>query len=129
MLIPDDRKYSVTHEWAKVEGDKVRVGISDHAQEELGDVVYLDLPEVGRVLTKGDVFGAVESVKAVSDLYAPVSGEVVEANTDILNRTERVNESAYDEGWIILIRMSDPTELDSLLDSDAYRHMVEEASH
>ncbi len=129
MLIPDDRKYSVTHEWAKVEGDKVRVGISDHAQEELGDVVYLDLPEVGRILSKGDVFGAVESVKAVSDLYAPVSGEVVETNTDILNHTERVNESAYDEGWIILIRMSDPSELDGLLDADAYRQIVEEASH
>lgn len=108
-------------------GKLARVGITDYAQSELGDVVYVDLPEVGTEIQKGSVFGSVESVKAVSDLYAPVSGRVVEVNESLKDAPERINSSPYGDGWMIVVEMRDPAELAELLDADAYRAHVGEA--
>jgi glycine cleavage system H protein len=120
MNHPADLRYAATHEWVRVEGDRAVVGITDHAQHELGDVVYLDLPKVGQTFRAGAAFGTVESVKAVSDLYAPVSGEVIEVNEALPDAPEGVNTSPYVTGWMIAIQMSNPTELDALLDAAAY---------
>jgi glycine cleavage system H protein len=129
MSAPTDRKYTKTHEWVQTSGDTASVGITDHAQEELGDIVYLELPEVGRVLAKDEIFGTVESVKAVSDLYSPVSGEVVEANTQITDATETVNQDPFGRGWMVRIRVSSPAELEDLLSPADYDKLVEESSH
>jgi glycine cleavage system H protein len=120
MRFPEDLRYTTTHEWVRPEGDRVVIGITDYAQHELGDVIYLELPEVGRNLSAGEMFGTVESVKAVSDLYAPLSGEVVDVNAELPNRPEAVNQSPYDRGWMIALRPADPSELERLLDSAAY---------
>jgi len=120
MNTPQNLRYAQTHEWARIEGDRATIGITDFAQHELGDVVYLELPEVGRTYRKGAPFGTVESVKAVSDLYAPVSGEVVEVNTALPDAPEKVNTSPYDEGWMLVIRMSDPAESADLMEAAAY---------
>jgi glycine cleavage system H protein len=120
MNNPENLRYAATHEWVRVEGETAVVGITDFAQAELGDVVYLDLPEAGRQVIKGAPFGAVESVKAVSDLYAPVSGEVVEINQPLMDAPEGINTSPYEGGWMLKIRMSDPAEVASLLDADGY---------
>lgn len=127
--IPADLKYSKTHEWVRIEGDTVVIGITDHAQDELGDIVYLDLPEVGRILATEEQFGEVESVKAVSELFAPLSGEVVDANTGIQDKTEAVNENPYDSGWLIKLRLSKPAELDTLLSAEEYAQYVGEGGH
>jgi len=127
--VPQDLKYSKTHEWARVQGDIATIGITDHAQAELGDIVYLDLPEPGRMLAHDEQFGEVESVKAVSELYSPVSGEVVEANTAITDNTEVVNADPYGNGWLIKVRLSDPSELAGLLSADDYRKFLEEGGH
>lgn len=129
MSIPPNLKYSETHEWVHVDGEIATVGITDHAQSELGDIVYLELPEAGRILKQDEVFGTVESVKAVSDLFAPVGGEVIETNSAITDATETVNDDPYGSGWMIKIRMSDPAELDQLLDAADYERLVEEAEH
>ncbi|MEZ5530463.1 MAG: glycine cleavage system protein GcvH [Porticoccaceae bacterium] len=119
--IPSDLKYASTHEWARDEGDgTVTVGITDHAQDALGDVVYVELPEVGSTVTAGDEAGVVESVKAASDIYAPVSGEVVAVNDVLENKPETINDSPYDDGWFYKIKMSDPEELEDLLNADGY---------
>src|SRR5450432_4060127 len=110
-LIPDDLKYSKTHEWVRVQANVATIGITDHAQAELGDITYLDLPQPGRKLEADGQFGEVESVKAVSELFAPVSGEVIETHTDISDTTEVVNEDPYGNGWLIKVRLSDPAEL------------------
>ena len=115
-----DMKYSKEHEWVRLEGDIATVGISEFAQEQLGDVVFVELPEVGSVLDKGAAFGVVESNKAVSDLYAPVAGEVVAVNEALADDPERVNESPYDEGWMIRVRIADASETEQLMSSDAY---------
>ena len=120
MNHPDNLRYSRSHEWVRVDGDRAVIGITDFAQHELGDVVYLELPEVGRTVRAGAVFGTVESVKAVSDLYSPVSGEVVEVNEPLLDRHEPINHSPYEGGWMLAVRMSDPAELDTLLDAASY---------
>jgi glycine cleavage system H protein len=120
MNNPENLRYATTHEWVRVDGDTAVVGITDFAQAELGDVVYLDLPEAGRQVIKGAPFGAVESVKAVSDLYAPVSGEIVELNQPLLDAPEGINTSPYEGGWMVKIRMSDTSEVDSLLDAAGY---------
>jgi glycine cleavage system H protein len=125
MHHPDELRYSPTHEWVRVDGDRATIGISDHAQHELGDVVYLDLPPVGRTLRAGAVLGSIESVKAVSDLYAPVSGEVVEVNQALLDAPEQVNNSPYDAGWMLVLKLSDPAEVDALLDAKAYEATAE----
>lgn len=127
--VPKDLKYSQTHEWARVEGDIATIGISDHAQSELGDIVYLDLPEPGRMLQSGEQFGEVESVKAVSEIYSPVSGEVVESNSSILDSTEVVNEDSYGKGWLIKVRLSDPSELSHLMEPADYEKFAEEGGH
>ena len=125
MQIPDDLSYSSDHEWIKVEGDSVRIGITDYAQDALGDVVFVDLPEVGIAVTAGQSFSEVESTKSVSDIYAPVTGTVTEANADLADAPERLNEDPYGEGWICVIRLDDTSQLDSLMDAAAYRALVE----
>lgn len=120
----DDRRYAESHEWVKIEGDVAVIGISDYAQHALGDIVYVDMPEVGDEMSAGDVFGAVESVKAASDLICPVSGEVIEVNEELEDAPEKVNADAFST-WIIKVRMSDPTEAEGLLDAAAYTQLCE----
>lgn len=125
MLVPDDLRYSTDHEWARPGEGRVRVGITDYAQDALGDVVFVDLPAVGKVVSAGDVLGEVESTKSVSELYAPVSGRVVEVNAALGDAPERVNEDPYGQGWICDIEVSDRASLEALLDADAYRQLIE----
>lgn len=125
MDTPDGLRYSREHEWVLVEGDTAIVGISDYAQNEQGDVVYVEFPEVGEKISKDDPFGAVESVKAVSDLYAPVSGSVTEVNDALNDTPELINEDPYGDGWIIKVKMSDPSELDDLMTADEYNEYIE----
>ena len=120
----DDRRYAESHEWVKIDGDIATIGISDYAQHALGDIVYVDMPEVGDEMSAGDVFGAVESVKAASDLICPVSGEVVEINEELVDAPEMVNADAF-ETWIIKVKISDPAEVDALLDAAAYTELCE----
>ena len=117
---PEELKYSASHEWARLEGDIVTVGISDHAQDALGDLVYVELPSVGDMVQAGDEAGVVESVKAASDIYAPVSGEIVEINEALADSPETVNSALYTDGWLYRIRVSDVSELDKLLSADEY---------
>lgn len=125
--IRSELKYLSSHEWARLEEDgTVTIGISDHAQDALGDVVYVETPEVGANLAAGDEAGVVESVKAASDIYAPVSGEVVEVNEALEDAPETVNASPYDDGWFFRVKPSDTSELDKLLDAEAYRAEAEE---
>ncbi|KAA8544744.1 hypothetical protein F0562_019552 [Nyssa sinensis] len=121
-----DLKYADSHEWVKVKGNSAIVGITDHAQDHLGDVVYVELPEVGAAVTQGGSFGAVESVKATSDINSPVSGKVVEINEELSNSPGLVNASPYENGWIIKVEMSSTDELTSLMDSDQYSKFCEE---
>jgi glycine cleavage system H protein len=124
--VQDGLKYSHTHEWVKVEGDIATIGITDHAQSELGDIVYLSLPEPGLMLSVEGQFGEVESVKAVSELFSPVSGEVVEANSAIVDTTEVINEDPFGKGWLIKIKMNDPAEADKLMSAEEYAPFAEE---
>ena len=116
----DDVRYAESHEWARSEGDTIKVGITDYAQDQLGDIVFVELPEVGDTLDKGQEFGTVESVKAVSELYMPVGGEVVAINDTLEDAPEKVNNSPYSDGWMIEIKAENPSELDDLMDNDAY---------
>jgi glycine cleavage system H protein len=126
MNIPNDLKYNSSHEWAKDNGDgTVTVGISDYAQDSLGDVVYVELPKVGRVLAAKETFGVVESVKAASDLYSPVSGEVIEVNEALNNSPETINVSPYENGWVMKVKMSNASELAGLLDASGYTKVTE----
>lgn len=120
--VKDDRRYAESHEWVKIDGDIATIGISDYAQHALGDVVYVDMPEVGDEMEAGEVFGAVESVKAASDLICPVSGEVVEVNEDLEDNPGNVNADAF-ENWIIKVRMTNPAEYEALLDAAAYAEL------
>jgi len=122
--IPKDLKYTEDHEWVKVEGDVAVFGITDYAQGELGDVVFLELPEVDDEITKGDAFGSIEAVKTVADMYAPVSGVVVEINEKLEDEPETVNNDSYGDGWFIKVKMSDPTEADGLMDADTYEQQI-----
>jgi glycine cleavage system H protein len=117
--VPDDRRYLESHEWVTT-GDAVRIGVSDFAQDELGDVVFVELPEVGDEVAAGEAFGVVESIKAVSDLYAPVSGEVVAVNEDLFDRPELVNEDPYGDGWMLEVAPAEGGDADDLLDADEY---------
>ncbi len=126
MNFPEDLKYTKEHEWARQKGGKVLVGITDFAQEQLGDVVYVELPAVGDEVKKGESFGVVESTKAVSELFAPISGKVVEVNDPLVEAPETVNEDPYEEGWMIAIEPSDAKELAELLDVKAYAAFVAE---
>ena len=125
MAIPKELRYSEEHEWVKVEGDKVRIGITDFAQSELGDIVFVELPEVGTELEANEAFGSVESVKTVSELYAPVGGKVVEVNDQLEDNPEYVNESPCEKAWMFVIEPADPSELDELLDAEGYRALIE----
>lgn len=122
--IPKDLKYTEDHEWVKVEGDVATCGITDYAQGELGDVVFLELPEEGDDLKQGDVFGSVEAVKTVADLYAPVSGAVTEVNGELEDEPELVNKDSYGKGWLLKITLADPGELDGLMDAEAYEQHI-----
>ncbi len=127
MNTPAELKYTKEHEWIKVEGNIGIIGITDFAQDQLGDVVFVELPEVGRELKQNEQFGVVESVKTVSDLYSPVSGKVVEINTELESTPEAVNEDPYGKGWMLKVELSDPAELENLLDAAAYEAFVKEA--
>ena len=124
MNIPSELKYTKDHEWIKVDGDVATVGITDFAQGELGDIVYVEVETVDETLEQEEVFGTVEAVKTVSDLFLPVSGEIIEFNESLEEEPEKVNEDPYGEGWMIRIRMSDPSELEDLLDANAYKEVV-----
>jgi glycine cleavage system H protein len=123
--IPDDRRYTSEHEWARPDGDVVVVGITDFAQHELGDVVYVELPAVGGRVVVGQEFGVIESVKSASDLFSPLTGEVVETNAELSEHPELVNQSPYDSGWMLRVHADDLQELDALMDAAAYRKLIE----
>lgn len=124
MNFPENLKYTKEHEWILVNGDTGTIGITDFAQSELGDVVFVDLPQVGKVLKVGDIFGTIEAVKAVSDLFSPASGVVIEVNKDLESQPELINKEPYTGGWMIKIQLSDPTELNNLLDVTLYKNLI-----
>ena len=123
-MVPADLRYTKDHEWVRVAGDVATVGITAYAAEQLGDIVFVELPDVGRVLAQAATFGVVESVKAVSDLFAPVGGEVLERNDELAAKPELVNDDPYDGGWMVRLRLADPAEVDRLLGPDAYDLLV-----
>ena len=123
-MYPHSYRYSKDHEWIAIEGDRGRIGITDYAQKQLGDVVFVELPEPGRRLAKGEQFGTVESVKAVSELYAPVAGEVVEVNSPLADKPETINQDPHGAAWMIVLRVTDPAAASALLDAAAYEALV-----
>ena len=123
-MYPEDRRYTKEHEWIRLEGDRGTVGITEYAQEQLGDVVFLELPEVGRKIAPGEVFGTVESVKAVSELYSPVAGEVVEVNSALVAKPETINSDPHGQAWMIAVRVLDPKVMGELMDAAAYQAYV-----
>jgi glycine cleavage system H protein len=125
-MVPEDLLYSKEHEWVKVEGDEATIGITDHAQDQLGDIVYVDLPSVGQQIEQFKTFGVVESVKAASDLYAPISGEVLAVNSDLSSTPESVNQEPYGGGWMIRVKIKDRNELEGLLDAKGYEQEIAE---
>jgi len=124
-----DFKFTKSHEWVRVEGDAATVGITDYAQSQLGDIVFIELPKPGDGIKKASRFGTIESTKAASELYAPISGEVTQINNDLVNNPQWINESAFDKGWIAKVKLEDLAELDSLLDESTYREFVEKETH
>jgi glycine cleavage system H protein len=125
---PDDLKYHAEHDWARIDGDQATFGITWYAQDALGEVVFFDPPEVGASVSKDDAYAEVESVKAVSDVFAPLSGEIVEVNQELADSPEKVNSDPYGDGWMVKVRLSDPSELDQLMDVDAYRELLKAGS-
>jgi glycine cleavage system H protein len=125
MNVPDDLRYSTDHEWARLEGSTVRVGITDYAQDALGDVVYIELPEIGKPVAAGDSFSEIESTKSVSEIYAPLDGVVVEVNAELADAPQKVNEDPYGEGWICVIEVADVSAYGQLLDASGYRNHVD----
>lgn len=125
MNVPDDLQYTADHEWVRADGDRVRIGITDYAQDALGDVVFVQVPTVGTPVKAGESFSEVESTKSVSDIYAPITGEVVEVNDELVDHPERLNEDPYGDGWICTIVVQQPDELDDLLDATAYRALID----
>jgi glycine cleavage system H protein len=125
MEFPEELRYSSDHEWVRLDGDRATVGITDYAQDALGDVVYVDVPDVGNQVAAADKVSEVESTKSVSDIYAPVSGTVIEVNADLADNPQRVNEDPYGEGWLCVIAVTDASELDALMDAAGYRALVE----
>jgi glycine cleavage system H protein len=123
--IPDNFRFTSEHEWVRVDEDLIVIGITDYAQDALGEIVYIELPNEGDDITKGDTFGGIESTKSVSELYSPVSGEVVEVNEALLNSPEIINEDPYNEGWLIKVRVGDKEELEDLMDSEEYSEFIE----
>ncbi|HEX3303430.1 MAG TPA: glycine cleavage system protein GcvH [Thermomicrobiales bacterium] len=129
MAVPGDLKYTKSHEWARVDGDIVTMGMTDYAQGELGDITYLELPEPGESISADEPFGVVESVKAASDIYAPVTGEIVERNEGAVSGPEVVNASPYEQAWLVKIRVGDQSGLDNLMSPDEYEKYLEEVAH
>jgi len=127
-MFPDDLRYSKDHEWVRVEGERASIGVTDYAQKQLGDVVFVELPEVGRTLAAHEVFGTVESVKAVSELFAPIGGEVLETNASLVKTPETINTDPYGAAWMIVVKVSNPEDLDGLMDAAAYKAHVESES-
>jgi glycine cleavage system H protein len=125
---PEDLKYHPEHDWAKIEGDQATFGITWYAQDALGEVVFFDPPEPGTEISKDSAYAEVESVKAVSDVYAPLSGEVTELNEAAKESPEKINSDPYGDGWLVKVKLSDPSEVDSLMDAEAYRKLLEESS-
>lgn len=125
MNVPDDLKYSSDHEWIRVEGDRITIGITDYAQDALGDVVFVQVPEQGALVAAGQSISEVESTKSVSDIYAPLAGTVAEVNGDLETTPEQLNGDPYGDGWICVIEITDPAAVDGLLDADAYRKLIE----
>ena len=125
MNVPEDLRYSKDHEWARREGDQVRIGVTDYAQDALGDVVFVQVPDVGMAVTLGQSFSEVESTKSVSDIYAPVTGTIVEVNAELSDAPQRLNEDPYGEGWLCVISLDDASQLDELMDAAAYRALIE----
>jgi glycine cleavage system H protein len=123
-MVPDDRKYSQEHEWVQIEGENGVVGVTDFAAAELGDVVFVELPETGSEFSQGDTVGTIESVKAVADLYIPVSGEIVEVNQEVVDSPEMVNKDPMGDGWLFKVKLNDPSELDQLLDANGYSELT-----
>jgi glycine cleavage system H protein len=123
-MVPTDLRYTNDHEWVRVDGDAATIGITAYAADQLGDIVFVELPDAGRTVTQASAFGVVESVKAVSDLFAPVSGEVAEANAELGANPELVNNDPYGAGWMIRVTLADPTQLDALLEPDAYDALI-----
>lgn len=128
MAVPRDRKFTKTHEWVKVDGEVATIGLTEFAQSELGDITYLELPGVGTTVSKSESLGVVESVKAASDIYAPLSGEVVEENDAALAAPDVINSSPWDDAWLLRLRLDDPGQLDELLDPDAYEQVLADSS-
>ena len=126
MNVPDDLRYTKDHEWVRLEDRRVRMGITDYAQDALGDIVFVQLPELATTLEEGQALSEVESTKSVSDIYAPLKGVVAEVNLDLVDAPQRLNENPYGDGWICVIELDDPTSYDSLLDADAYRRLTED---
>jgi glycine cleavage system H protein len=125
MSVPTDRKYTKTHEWVLIKGDIATIGITDYAQNELGDITYVELPGVGDMLGQSDSFGIVESVKAASDIYMPLAGEVTDANADTESAPELLNSSPYQDAWLIKVKISEPDQLENLMDADSYSEFLE----
>ena len=125
MNVPEDLRYSKDHEWARREGEQVRIGVTDYAQDALGDVVFVQVPEVGTAVTLGQSFSEVESTKSVSDIYAPITGTIVEVNAELADAPQRLNEDPYGEGWLCVLSLDDPSQLDGLMDAAAYRALIE----
>jgi glycine cleavage system H protein len=126
MIVPDDLRFTKDHEWARLEGSRVRMGITDYAQDALGDVVFVQLPDPGATFTEGQSLSEVESTKSVSDIYAPLSGTVAEVNAELVDSPQRLNDDPYGEGWICVIEPTDPASYTALLDADAYRRLIED---
>ena len=125
-IVPEDLRYTKEHEWVKSEGGTARIGITDHAQHELTDIVFVELPKIGKKVKQGEVLGAVESVKTVADVYSPVSGDVADVNSDLNDNPQFINESPYEKGWFAIIKMENPSEVGRLMDAAAYKKTLDE---
>ena len=126
MAIPKDLKYSREHEWVRLEGENAVIGITDHAQEALGEIVYLELPAKGEKISKEDAFGVVESTKAVSDIYAPITGPILEVNAELITTPERINKDPYEDGWLLKVKIADEKDIDELMDAKEYAEFLKE---
>jgi glycine cleavage system H protein len=124
MIVPDDLRFTKDHEWVRLEGSRIRMGITDYAQDALGDIVFVQLPEIGTSLDEGQSLSEIESTKSVSDIYAPLKGAIAEVNLELVDAPQRVNEDPYGDGWICIIEPDDPTSYNSLLDADGYRRLI-----
>ena len=129
MTSPADRRYTKTHEWVSLDGDVATIGVTDFAQSELGDITYLDLPDIGTAISENSAFGVVESVKAANDIFSPIDGEVVERNDAAVDAPETVNSSPYGDAWLVKVRVTDPAKYEALMDAAAYDSFAESAAH